>query len=476
MIQIINRINKAARLVFEDSLYKYLAISLGANLLALDYFIFSKTTTFEVFFASNGSFYNLFSILLTLAGSALFGIALAMVFFIARHGLTGAMSNTGQSFLGAGLGVVASGCPVCGAWFLPLLGIAGSLAAFPLQGLEIKFLAVLLLGFSINESAKSILGICEIGKQRVLKPIVLVVGVLLLVYVLPKLPPQFKLNFAKETSSVAARQNSAQVSQGKIEAAELFAQVNPAQGYTIKARYGNLGPQILASGALDLEKLQKIYEQSGTPLTDEQLTILTKGLDKEITITQDNSYFLINFFWALGLANKNSLLEEGPIAQYGQGQIGSFASTGGWSIAKKDLMDFYSKTEIIKLTPAQQANVEEVAQNTYRPCCGNPTSFPDCNHGMALLAVLELMAAQDASIDEMFKAAKYFNAFWFPQNYLDLATYFKAKEGKDFKDVDAKTLVSAEFSSGQGWSKTKQWLSQNNLVEEAPSGGGGCGV
>ena len=34
---------------------------------------------------------------------------------------------------------------------------------------------------------------------------------------------------------------------------------------------------------------------------------------------------------------------------------------------------------------------------------------------MAMLGILELMAAGDASEDQMFEAAKYISAFWFPK-------------------------------------------------------------
>jgi len=68
------------------------------------------------------------------------------------------------------------------------------------------------------------------------------------------------------------------------------------------------------------------------------------------------------------------------------------------------------------------------------------------------------------------------NAFWFPQQYLDIAAYFKAEEGKDFADIDAKVVVSSAYSSARGWSKVKRWLVNNGLVEKAPASGGGCGV
>jgi hypothetical protein len=177
----------------------------------------------------------------------------------------------------------------------------------------------------------------------------------------------------------------------------------------------------------------------------------------------------------LGLANKNIILDEGQMTKYGQDQIGNFASTGGWTLGTKEATELYSKFEIIKLNTGQQAILEDFADNSYRPCCSNPVSFPDCNHGMAALALGELMASRGASADEIFEAYKYFNAFWFPQTYLDVATFFKAR-GQDWDQVDGRIVAGKDFSTPQGWQMVRQWLSQNGLLEEAPSSGGGCGV
>ena len=86
------------------------------------------------------------------------------------------------------------------------------------------------------------------------------------------------------------------------------------------------------------------------------------------------------------------------------------------------------------------------------------------------------MAAQGVAADEIFEAFKYFNAFWFPQTYLDVAKYFQAKEGKSWSEVSGRIVASKDYSTPQGWQRTRQWLQQNNLLERAPEGGGGCGV
>ncbi len=257
----------------------------------------------------------------------------------------------------------------------------------------------------------------------------------------------------------------------------LFDEINPTSGFTINASYGDLGPKMLAMGVIDKEKFVGTYSKSNQPLTSEQEEILTKGSDSKITITRENSYFLLNFFWAAGLANKSQILDEGDMTKYGGiKEAGSFASTGGWTLAKGDAMNYYSKSALIPLTEEQEARVTSVAENIFRPCCNNSTAFPDCNHGMALLGVLQLMAGSGATEKEMYEAGKYFNAFWFPGNYYDLALYFKNKENRSFKDMDAKTLLGKDYSSASGWQAAKQWLADQGLVQQPPKQGGGCGV
>ena len=257
----------------------------------------------------------------------------------------------------------------------------------------------------------------------------------------------------------------------------LFNEINPVDGFEIEASFGNLGPKMTAMGVIDPEKFKSIYEKSNQPLTPEQEDILFKGSNGKIKITRDNSYFLLNFFWAVGLANKSEILDDGDMMKYGGKQgAGNFASTGGWTLGKGDAMSYYSKSTLIPLTKEQAERVDLVASNIFRPCCNNSTAFPDCNHGMALLGVLQLMASNDATESQMYEAGKYFNAFWFPGNYYDMALYFYNKEGKSFKDVDAKTLLSKDYSSASGWQSVKQWLVDKGLVQQPPKQGGGCGV
>jgi len=258
------------------------------------------------------------------------------------------------------------------------------------------------------------------------------------------------------------------------EMTELYEQINPTDGYALPVSYGKVGPQLMEAGVIDYDAFMSVMSASGDAISNRQMDILKKGSDDRIVITAENAHFLLNFFWAVGLANKNSILTDGLMIQYSDGQIDRFASTGGWTLATQPITDLYASMDLISLMPEQQARVEEVAASVYRPCCNNHTLFPDCNHGMAMLGLLEMMASQNASVDEMFNAAKYVNAFWFPQQTLETAIYLKSNEGTDFADVDAKLVVSDKFSSASGASRVHQSLQASGLLKQTPSQDGSC--
>jgi hypothetical protein len=263
---------------------------------------------------------------------------------------------------------------------------------------------------------------------------------------------------------------------GPSAVSPLVAQVNPPSGYPLPAVYGELGPQLLAAGAIDYDRFVQLYAQGPHPLTEKQLAILKIGSQDRIMINSDNAQFLLNLFWAFGLANQNAVLTDGPMMSRGKEQVGNFASTGGWTLGAKPATELYASALIVALTPEQQARVEAVASGVYRPCCDNATLFPDCNHGMAMLGLLELMASQGASENQMFVAAKYVNAFWFPQQTLELATLFKATQNTDFAQTDARELVGRRYSSSSGFRAAHEMLAKQGLLEQAPGQGGSCGV
>jgi len=235
----------------------------------------------------------------------------------------------------------------------------------------------------------------------------------------------------------------------------------------LPVRWGDLGAKMASVGAIDAEKLEALYASRGG-LSEEEKKLLYDSDNDFLKITPQNSGFLLNLFWALGLANKNPILETGPMAQYGD--MGNFASTGGWTLAKEGAMDHYSRHKFFNLTPEQQKLVERVSKNIYRPCCDNPTHFPDCNHGMAMLGLLELMASQGAGEEEMYQAALQVNALWFPEEYSTIARYLASKN-QTLWAADPKEILGRDYSSASGFRRVA------SLVPQVKSqGGSGCSI
>jgi hypothetical protein len=246
--------------------------------------------------------------------------------------------------------------------------------------------------------------------------------------------------------------------------------------YTLPIAYANIGPHLLAAGAFAYDAFAALYRQKGKPLSPEQQRILKERSDQFIVIDHGNADFLLNLLWAVGLANNNPILRTGPLLVQSEGKIDRFASTGGWTLAAKPLHMLYSGSTLAALDAEQQARLEEAADSIYRPCCDNPTSFPDCNHGMAMLGLLELMAAQGASVDELLEAAKMVNSFWFPSQAQELALYYQAQGIDGYDAIPAREAVGVEQFSGSGYGQVRNWLAANGKVQ-APSGGGNrCGV
>ena len=91
-----------------------------------------------------------------------------------------------------------------------------------------------------------------------------------------------------------------------------------------------------------------------------------------------------------------------------------------------------------------------------------------------MLGVLELMASKGASVDQMFQAAKYINAYWFPQQTLEIATYLQLNNGVDFVNADPKLVVGKELSSASGAAMVHEDLHRKGLLKPASGQGDGC--
>lgn len=245
--------------------------------------------------------------------------------------------------------------------------------------------------------------------------------------------------------------------------------VLPSEGVVLPVRLKDLGQKLVSVGVIDREKFLGLY--TGT-LREVARRLVDETQEEPLRVTSENAPVILNLLWAAGLGNKNEILEKGEMTDSRYGGAGRFSSTAGWTIASGQAMNHYSAHPFMLLTPEQQVLVDKVSRGIYRPCCGNSTHFPDCNHGMAMLGLLELMASQGVGEEDMWKTALAVNSYWFPDTYLTIATFMQHK-GFDWKDVNPREMLGIDYSSAQGYAKV---ASQVAMPSPSSGGGNGCAV
>ena len=128
-------------------------------LLGLAYYFLtlsSATTHFQADMLVSPA-YMAVSIGLTLLVAILGGINIALVVYNIKTQKTMNLKKGGSSAIfGGALTAFTPGCPACTTSLTAVLGIVGGLAIFPLQGLELKFISIAALSFSIWWAMRSI--------------------------------------------------------------------------------------------------------------------------------------------------------------------------------------------------------------------------------------------------------------------------------------------------------------------------------
>jgi hypothetical protein len=76
----------------------------------------------------------------------------------------------------------------------------------------------------------------------------------------------------------------------------------------------------------------------------------------------------------------------------------------------------------------------------------------------------------------MLEAAKYVNAFWFPQQALEMAVFFETDqdESTSFRNASPALIVGKEMSSGSGFAALHQNLQTNGLLPQMPGSSNSC--
>jgi len=116
----------------------------------------SATTHFQIDMVVSPG-YIAASIGLTFVVAILGGTNIALVVYNIKTQKTMNLKKGGTSAIfGGALAAFTPGCPACTTSLTAVLGIVGGLAIFPLQGLELKFVSIAALSFSIWWAMRSI--------------------------------------------------------------------------------------------------------------------------------------------------------------------------------------------------------------------------------------------------------------------------------------------------------------------------------
>ncbi len=392
----------------------------------------------------------------------------ALIVTLTKYSIQNKIVTRGTSFLGVSAGAFGAVCSVCLSVNFLVLGnfITVPLVFFVpyLFWIQIAGLTLLTLGLAatVKNSYENICLACSAGLEKrkdkveslfgsTLSPIqsfiffgLLILAVFALGFQI--LPLVFGNTLGATGATVATDHDGLNVD-------EITLQVLPQEGFTIDATWKDSVSKMVKAGVLDVNKLDDILtKRYGQSLTEEQKLLLASDYSNEkLTINSKNAVFMMYVLWTLAKHNDNSILHDSPFAQYFKDYDIGVGKSG------------YGDTRLITLTSQQQEIAKDVALNSYRPCCGNPTGHPDCSHGFSALGLIELMAGQGYTKEQIFDAFVKFNSFWFPSTYIQDALYFKLAENKDWSDVDKELVAGKQYSSLSGSQAVKKYLQNLGL-------------
>lgn len=247
---------------------------------------------------------------------------------------------------------------------------------------------------------------------------------------------------------------------------DIVGQVTPKAGVPTGIAFEDSIQRLIAAGVLDPDKLRAL-DKDLPPWVDR---LLAAPSDDTILFSEETAPYIVNLLWPLGLANRASFNEKSPINTL---RIPGFASTGGWTLGREtNGYVYFNRIDAIEMTDEQQVMVLDVARTTFRPCCDNSTLYQDCNHGSALLGLLELAASQGATVDGLYGIALTANSFWFPDYYAKTALYFSHFHHKTWREIPPKLILGPDLSSLSGWEKNvNDRLLQANVMLPGQSKG-----
>ncbi|MBT3407451.1 hypothetical protein HOK68_05370 [Candidatus Woesearchaeota archaeon] len=126
-------------------------------------FIMFYFTDFELIKINLGIVYATAHMSLEILISVLFGLNIGLLWTKLKYIGGVSKTTTGSTVIGSIMGILVSGCPVCSITLASYLGLASIIATFPLFGLELKIIGLLLLLYSTNDLSKNLYS-CSIKK------------------------------------------------------------------------------------------------------------------------------------------------------------------------------------------------------------------------------------------------------------------------------------------------------------------------
>lgn len=255
-----------------------------------------------------------------------------------------------------------------------------------------------------------------------------------------------------------------------------FDQAVPAGGVHMPFGFGDAVQQLVHAGAIDPAKFRALYGKAGKPVgwVDDLLAAPSR---KPIFFSIETAPFLVDLLWPLGLSNKAPFNDASPINDR---NLPSYASTGGWTLGQaKNGAVYFNAVPALPLSKEQQGLALEIAKTTFRPCCDNSTYFQDCNHGSALLGLIELAAFHGFSAREIYRFALVANSYWFPMQYIQAALYFLIFESRSWNEIQPDLILGPRYSTASGWTRNIIVpLRGANLLPRGAPGPGGvrCGA
>ncbi|EKS9800597.1 MULTISPECIES: hypothetical protein [Burkholderia] len=226
--------------------------------------------------------------------------------------------------------------------------------------------------------------------------------------------------------------------------------VVPRQGVDTRVAFGDAIHRLVAAGVIVPDKYRAVIGAKAR-LPDWVEHLFVGPSSSPIVFSAENAPYLLHLLWPLGLATRARFNEHSPMRTV---RLPSFASTGGWTLGQaSNGYVYFDRIDTMRLTPAQEAIALEVATNTYRPCCDNSTFYQDCNHGSALLGMIELAASQGASADLVFRIARVANSYWFTSQYAMTSMVFTHLRQQAWHTVSPRLVLGQDYSSLSGWQR-----------------------